>query len=77
MAFSTTGAYTKFFGGKAQALDSLAVLVNRLNEVYERDLGVRFVLAEGNHNIIFENLADDPFVNGRYPGETRDTHYKC
>ncbi|OEC51664.1 hypothetical protein A9G49_16605 [Aeromonas sp. ANP5] len=73
IAFSTTGAYTKFFGGKAQALDSLAVLVNRLNEVYERDLGVRFVLAEGNHNIIFENLADDPFVNGRYPGETRDT----
>ncbi|MFQ1846347.1 reprolysin-like metallopeptidase [Aeromonas veronii] len=61
IAFSTTGEYTRFFGGKAQALDSLAVLVNRLNEVYERDLGVSFVLAEGNDTIIFEDPSLDPF----------------
>ncbi|CAJ1824696.1 MULTISPECIES: reprolysin-like metallopeptidase [Aeromonas] len=67
IAFSTTGSYTRFFGGQAQALASLITLTNRLNEVYERDLGVRFVLAEGNDNIIFENPVDDPFVNGKYP----------
>ncbi|MGL6410756.1 reprolysin-like metallopeptidase [Aeromonas veronii] len=67
MAFSTTGSYTRFFGGQAQALASLTTLTNRLNEVYERDLGVRFVLADGNDKIIFENPVDDPFVNGKYP----------
>lgn len=67
IAFSTTGAYTRFFGGQAQALASLTTLANRLNEVYERDLGVSFVLAEGNDKIIFENPVDDPFVNGKYP----------
>ncbi|WP_111900848.1 reprolysin-like metallopeptidase [Aeromonas veronii] len=67
IAFSTTGSYTRFFGGQAQALASLTTLTNRLNEVYERDLGVRFVLADGNDNIIFENPVDDPFVNGKYP----------
>lgn len=67
IAFSTTGAYTRFFGGQVQALASLTTLANRLNEVYERDLGVSFLLAEGNDNIIFENPVDDPFVNGKYP----------
>lgn len=67
IAFSTTGSYTRFFGGQAQALASLTTLTNRLNEVYERDLGVRFVLADGNDKIIFENPVDDPFVNGKYP----------
>ncbi|MGY3962101.1 reprolysin-like metallopeptidase [Aeromonas veronii] len=67
IAFSTTGSYTRFFGGQAQALASLTTLTNRLNEVYERDLGVRFVLADGNDKIIFENPIDDPFVNGKYP----------
>lgn len=67
IAFSTTSSYTRFFGGQAQALASLTTLTNRLNEVYERDLGVRFVLADGNDKIIFENPVDDPFVNGKYP----------
>lgn len=67
IAFSTTSSYTRFFGGQVQALASLTTLTNRLNEVYERDLGVRFVLADGNENIIFENPVDDPFVNGKYP----------
>jgi MYXO-CTERM domain-containing protein len=48
-------------------LASLTTLTNRLNEVYERDLGVSFVLAEGNDKIIFENPVDDPFSNGKYP----------
>ncbi|WP_429075484.1 reprolysin-like metallopeptidase [Aeromonas veronii] len=66
IAFSTTGSYTRFFGGQAQALASLTTLTNRLNEVYERDLGVRFVLADGNDKIIFENPVEDPFANGKY-----------
>ena len=73
IAFSTTGEYTRFFGGKAQAFASLTTLINRLNEVYERDLGVRFALVDGNDEIIFESPKDDPFVNGKYPNEEFDS----
>lgn len=73
IAFSTTGEYTRFFGGKAQAFASLTTLINRLNEVYERDLGVRFALVDGNDEIIFESPKDDPFVNGKYPNEGFDS----
>ncbi|WP_287147664.1 reprolysin-like metallopeptidase [Aeromonas sp.] len=63
IAFSTTGEYTEYFKGKAQALASLTTLVNRLNDVYERDLGARFVLAEGSDTIIYTKN-DSPFYNG-------------
>ncbi|QXA99988.1 reprolysin-like metallopeptidase [Aeromonas sp. FDAARGOS 1416] len=63
IAFSTTGEYTEYFKGKAQALASLTTLVNRLNDVYERDLGARFVLADGSDTIIYTKN-DSPFYNG-------------
>ncbi|MGL4506417.1 MAG: reprolysin-like metallopeptidase [Aeromonas sobria] len=64
IAISTTGEYTQYFGDTARALASLTTLVNRLNDVYERDIGARFELAEGNQHIIFTDPASDQFFNG-------------
>lgn len=62
IAMSATGAYTEHMGGRVEdGLAGVVRTVNRVNEVFERDLGVHFVLAEGNDRIIFTH-ADDPFA---------------
>ncbi|HHQ4579465.1 TPA: reprolysin-like metallopeptidase [Aeromonas hydrophila] len=65
IAISTAGEYTQFHGGsKVLATAAIATLLNRVNEVYQRDVGAEFQLASGNDNIIFTDPASDPFTNG-------------
>ncbi|VFB08700.1 PPE-repeat-containing protein [Aeromonas salmonicida] len=64
IAISAAGEYTQFHGGsKVLTMGAIATLLNRVNEVYQRDVGAEFQLASGNDAIIFTDPASDPFSN--------------
>jgi len=64
IAISAIAEYTQFHGGtKEDGLAALVTLVNRLNEVYERDLHVSLELVANNDEIIFTDADTDPFNN--------------
>lgn len=64
IAISAAGEYTRYHGGSTVlALAAIATLLNRVNEVYQRDVGAEFVLASGNDSVIFSDPASDPFDN--------------
>jgi len=63
LAMATTIEYVAAVGGDlTSAHDELIVLVNRVNAIYERDLGIRLVLVANNDDIIF--VGADNFTNG-------------
>jgi hypothetical protein len=64
LAIATTGEYATFHGGtKESTLAALVTLVNRLNDVYQRDLSMKFELVANNDSIIFTDSSTDPFDN--------------
>ena len=64
LAIATTGEYAEFHGGtKERALAALVTLVNRLNDVYQRDLAITFELVADNDSIIYTDSSSDPFDN--------------
>lgn len=64
IAISAAGEYTRYHGGsKVLALAAITTLLNRVNEVYQRDVGAEFVLASGNDSVIFSDPVSDPFDN--------------
>ncbi|MGB2742422.1 MAG: reprolysin-like metallopeptidase [Cognaticolwellia sp.] len=64
LAIATTGEYAEFHGGtKETTLAALVTLVNRLNDVYQRDLAMTFELVADNDSIIFTDSSTDPFDN--------------
>ena len=64
LAISATGEYTRYHGGtKVAALSAMATLLNRVNEVYRRDVGAEFQLAADTDKVIFTDPATDPFTN--------------
>ena len=73
LAITTTYEFTQYHGGtKAQTMAALATIVNRLNLVYERDLGVHFVLAEGMDTLIIDEPDEFVFTVG---SEDLDNQY--
>jgi len=77
LAMTTTYSFTQYHGGSVeQTLAALVTIVNRLNEVYESDLGIRFVIPDGQDTLIVTdpNTLDLPFgsedlVNQRFIDE--------
>lgn len=68
IAISAAGEYTQYHGGsQVLALAAITTLLNRVNEVYQRDVGAEFVLASGNDSVIFTDPVTDPFYNGDNP----------
>ena len=62
LAMTATSAYTEKMGGTVEAgLAGIVRTVNRLNGIFESELGVHFVLAEGNDRLVFVRPEDDPF----------------
>lgn len=62
LAVTTTGAYTRAMGGTVRdAMAEVTRTVDRLNEVFEADLGIHFVLAEHNERLINLPGKKDPF----------------
>ncbi len=61
LAISATGEYTQTFNGsKTAAYSAIVSTVNRINEIYEQELGVTLQLVSGTETV-FNDPATDPF----------------
>ncbi|NJL76385.1 MAG: hypothetical protein HC892_16560 [Saprospiraceae bacterium] len=68
LAVATTGEYSNYFGATSAEQSNLVfnevnTAINRVNEVYERDLGVRLVLIANTNSVFYYNAATDPYDN--------------
>lgn len=79
LALSCTGEYAQNFAGtgteaqqKTNVLAAMVTSINRVNEIYERDLGIRLLLVANNDEVIFLNPNTDPW-NNEYNTTTAQT----
>lgn len=64
LAVAATREYVAALGGTvAQAQAGIVIAINRVNEIYERDLGIRLMLV-GNNDQLIENGGNVSFTNG-------------
>ena len=70
LAMAATGEYTEFHGSKLEAIAAINTLISRVNQVYERDMSIRFELAANNDDIIYTNPDTDPYDNNINDAET-------
>ncbi len=62
-AVAGTAEYTASQGGTtAAAYASMVTTINRVNQIYQRDLGIRLELVSGEQ-LIYTNAATDPYTN--------------
>ncbi len=67
LAVAATGEYTAFQSApntpnQAAGVAAVATSVNRINQIFMRDLAVQFMLAVNNDAMIFTDATTDPFV---------------
>lgn len=70
LAMATTGEFTTWAGSTSAAFSLVVSATSQLNAIYERELGIRFVLVASNSAIIFPSAATDPFANPADPAAT-------
>ena len=70
LALSCTGEYAQYFAGngnelqqKTNVLAAMITSINRVNEIYERDLGIRLEFVANNDQVIYLNPQSDPWQN--------------
>ena len=64
MAISCTAEYANFHGGTLNSVMSeLVILMNRVNGIYETELGIRMILVSNNDQLIYFDASTDPFNN--------------
>ena len=64
LAITAAAEYTQYHGGSVNdAIAEIAIMVNRLNEIFEVELGITLQLVADNDQLIFTNAATDPFNN--------------
>jgi subtilisin-like proprotein convertase family protein len=68
LAMATTGEYSNYHGATSSAqsglvLSAVTTAVNRVNQVYARDIAVRMVLIANTTSVFYYNPATDPFTN--------------
>ncbi len=64
LAAACNGEFTNYHGGTvAGAISAANTTINRVNQVYERDLGIRLVLIANNDQIVYTNPSSDPYSN--------------
>lgn len=66
LAVATTGEYSNFFGAtsssqSALVLSQVTTAINRVNEVYEAEVGVRLILINNTNAIFFYSPGSDPY----------------
>ncbi len=69
LAVATTGEYANFHDATSSSdvdtlLSAVVIAVNRVNEVYERDVAVRMILIEATTNVFYYDGSNDPYTNG-------------
>lgn len=67
-AISTTGEWGAVRGTKEAALSDLVSSTNRLNQIYERDLGIRLILIANNDLLIHLDADTDPYTGSNMGG---------
>ena len=73
VAISTTGEYTANVGGKKEdALGAINATMTRVNEIFEKDLGVTVELVANNDLVIYTDAATDPYY-GNFNIEVQNT----
>lgn len=64
LALAATGEYTQAAGGTvAAAMSRMTTTMNRVNGLYEKEIGVRMVLVANNNMLIFTDPILDPYQN--------------
>lgn len=64
IAIAATSEYTQFHGGNpTTALGAITTTLNRINEIYQRDLSIKLRLVSGTETV-FANASTDPFQTG-------------
>ncbi|WP_118976192.1 zinc-dependent metalloprotease [Taibaiella koreensis] len=73
LAVGCTGEFTAASGSQADAIAHLTALINTVNAVFERDLGVRFTVVT-NNNLIYTDPTTDPFNPAAGPCSPQTTY---
>lgn len=64
IAISCTGEYTTYHGGTvAKALAAMVTTLNRVNTIYNADLGINLILNANTDKLIYTNASTDPYNN--------------
>ncbi|WP_197454467.1 reprolysin-like metallopeptidase [Stieleria varia] len=63
LAIAATAEYTEFIGGQAQAFAQIQSTVDDLNEIFQRELSIRFDLIS-TIDTVFTDAASDGYTNG-------------
>ena len=68
LALSSTGEYSSIFAGsgteaeqKANVMAQMTITMNRVNEIYERDLAITMQFVPNNDDIIYLDASTDPW----------------
>jgi len=62
MALSCTGEYARLFGGtKILALSGMNNTITRINGIFERDFGAKFIIISNNDAVIYTDPLTDPY----------------
>ena len=69
LALACTGEYAQYHGAigpgtvEEDAMAAMVTTMNRVNGIYERDMGLRMVLVGNNSQLIYTNANNDPYTN--------------
>lgn len=64
LAIAVTGEFSQFYGGTVPgAMSGIITIVNRVDGVYEQELGIRMVIVNNDSALIFTNPATDGYTN--------------
>ena len=64
LALAATGEYTAYYGGTiVGALAGMVTTMNRVNGVFEKELGIHMILVPNDTLLIYANATTDPYTN--------------
>ncbi len=64
LAVAATGEYTAFHGGTVpDGMAAIVTAINRVNQIYEREVAIRMMLVANNDLVVYTNGASDPYSN--------------